>query len=250
MGDLRLVKDYFFGFLGVSTNHFVMKKFMIWIGYFFLGILVVIVLYLGTDFLLSRMSSRSSKKPQHTDQTIAVYLLSNGVHTDIVLPIRHKLMDWTQVFPVENTVGVRRDHNWVAIGWGDKGFYLNTPEWKDLSAKTALIAALGVGETALHVTYYNQLNIGQYCRLTHINASQYQLLIDYIVNSLQKDDDNKPLLITTDAQYGSDDAFYEAEGAYNLFFSCNTWTNKALKHAQMPAGVWTVRSSGVLWHYP
>jgi len=87
------------------------------------------------------------------------------------------------------------------------------------------------------------------CHKVTIDRSQYKALRDYILAALDTGSDGKPILIQTNAQYGQDDAFYEAKGAYNLFFSCNTWTNKALKKANMPSGIWTVFDKGVLRHY-
>jgi hypothetical protein len=34
-----------------------------------------------------------------------------------------------------------------------------------------------------------------------------------------------------------------------MFYSCNTWTNEALKKANMPAGIWATLDKGILSHY-
>ncbi|MVZ63066.1 TIGR02117 family protein [Sphingobacterium humi] len=221
---------------------------MLSLAYIILGLILFAGLYFGADAVLSRIKLHP-KSEASKEQEITVYVLSNGVHTDIVLPIRNAWQDWTQVFPIANTKGKNANQQYMAVGWGDKGFYLNTPEWKDLTLKTALIAGFGIGETALHITYYSQMQENELCFRTSISSKQYQILRDYILNALDKDAEGNPILIETNAQYGLDDAFYEAKGAYNLFFSCNTWTNRALKKANMPSGVWTVFDKGVLRHY-
>lgn len=73
-----------------------------------------------------------------------IHLLSNNVHTDIVCSVKSNLIDLMAVFPSTNIISRDNTYQWVGIGWGDKGFYLNTPEWKDLTEKTALVAALGI----------------------------------------------------------------------------------------------------------
>lgn len=219
------------------------------IGYALLGLLLFIIVYFAADFILSRIPASRSLMGYARDG-ITVYVLSNGVHTDIVLPVRQDSIDWNDVFPYENTKGQDSLQRWVAIGWGDKGFYLNTPEWKDLKLKTALVAGLGIGESVLHVTYYKQMQENQYCRKTMITRAQYSRLVSYVLTSVEKDDQGKTILVETNAQYNNDDAFYEANGAYTLLYSCNTWTNDALKYANMPAGVWTVFDKGILRHYP
>jgi len=115
--------------------------------------------------------------------------------------------------------------------------------------KTALIAGLGIGETALHITYYKNMVEDDLCYKIQIDTNQYNAIKDYVLEALDKDENGKPILIKTNAQYGDDDAFYEAKGAYNLFYSCNTWSNVALKKANMPSAVWTVFDTGILRHY-
>lgn len=224
-----------------------MKKIMMVILYIFIGLIGFAAIYFAADFILSRISANHNDNNQN--KNITAYILSNGVHTDIVLPMKNELQDWTEIFPLENTKGNAQDHNFVSIGWGDKGFYLNTPEWKDLILKTALIAGLGIGETALHITYYKNMVEDELCYKIQIDTNQYNAIKDYVLQALDKDENGKPILIKTNAQYGDDDAFYEAKGAYNLFYSCNTWSNAALKKANMPSAVWTVFDTGILRHY-
>jgi len=82
-----------------------------------------------------------------------------------------------------------------------------------------------------------------------IDSVQYQTLIDFVKSSLEYSVENQPIVIRTNAQYGDSDAFYEAKGAYSMFYSCNTWTNEALKKANMPAGIWATLDKGILSHY-
>lgn len=211
------------------------------------GLLLFVALYFGADAILSRISTNlniKSMPPQYE-----VYVLSNGVHTDIVMPIKSDIIHWDSIFSFSNTLKPDSSWRYVAIGWGDKGFYLNTPEWKDLTAKTAFVAATGIGETALHVTYYNNMKEDSLCYKIRIEKYQFEQLKSHVLQSLDYDSQHKPILINTKAQYGNSDAFYEAKGAYSMFYSCNTWTNQGLKRANMPSGIWTVFDKGILRHY-
>ncbi|WP_156305855.1 TIGR02117 family protein [Sphingobacterium endophyticum] len=223
------------------------KKMMMFLLYVITGILGFAALYFAADFIFSRIPANSNDP--NSKKEITAYILSNGVHTDIVLPVKNEFEDWTKIFPIENTKGKSMNNSYISIGWGDKGFYLNTPEWKDLTLKTALIAGFGIGETALHVTYYKNMVENDLCYKIQIDSIQYSILKNYIIDALDKDAEGKPILIHTNAQYGDNDAFYEAKGAYSLFYSCNTWSNSALKKANMPSGMWTVFDKGILQHY-
>ncbi len=225
-----------------------LKKMMIFLLYLFGGIIAFLLIYLAADYIFSRVKGYNSIE-QKLEKNIIIYVMSNGVHTDLVFPVMNTQMDWKTLFPLENNKGSDKNYDFVAIGWGDKGFYLNTPEWKDLTIKTALIAGLGLGETALHITYHEHIQENELCYQVHIDSIQYQKLITYVVTALERDLDDQAIVIETDAQYGDNDAFYEAQGSYSLFYSCNTWTNIALKEANLPSAYWTVFDKGILRHY-
>lgn len=218
------------------------------IGKVILGVIAFAILYFMADAILSRIPG-STAMHKEGPKDIGIYLMSNGVHTDIVLPVSHEMMEWSAVFPFENTRGQNPNQRYVGIGWGDKDFYLNTPEWRDLKLSTALVAALGVGEAAMHVTYYYQVQEDDLCYQVMIDRNQYRIITTYILESLERDVSGNSIPIETTAHYDDNDAFYEAKGAYNLFFSCNTWANNMLKEAGLPAGVWTVLDTGILRHY-
>lgn len=216
--------------------------------YFIAALLLFILLYFASDAILSRIPAY--KKEISDSQTkYTIYLLSNDVHTDLVLPVQTNIVDWRTIFSTENNKSKETNYAWVGIGWGDKGFYLNTPEWKDLTFKTAFVAAVGIGETALHVTYHPEMIENNLCYKIEINEEQYKILMRYVLESLETKDDKEPILIQTTAQYGNTDAFYEALGSYSMFYSCNTWTNNALKKANLPSGIWTVFDKGILRWY-
>jgi len=225
-----------------------MRKIIIGAAYFIGSLVTFALLYFAADAILSRISASSPNTPTSSDK-YNVYVLSNGVHTDLVFPVKTDIIDWLTIFPPGNNLSKDSTYQYIAIGWGDKGFYLNTPEWKDLSVKTALVAALGLGETALHVTYYKHMQEDSLCYKVAIDSVQFVALKNYVLKSYVKNSVDKPILIETTAQYGNSDSFYEANGAYSMFHSCNTWANTGLKTAGMPAAMWTVFDTGILRHY-
>ena len=224
-----------------------MKKILKVLLYILITLILIVFIYWLSERVLSRISAHRENSVLPKD--ITVYIMSNGVHTDLVFPVKNNLIDWTHLFPLINNKGKDTTYTYMGIGWGDKGFYLNTPEWKDLKASTAFVAATGIGETALHITYHKSVEENELCYKYMIDTVQYQTLIDFVKSSLEYDTENKPIVINTSAQYGDSDAFYEAIGSYSMFYSCNTWTNEALKKANMPAGIWATLDNGILSHY-
>ena len=211
-----------------------------------LGFIGFLLIYILTAFLLPKISVNSDVSAK--GKTIPIYILSNGVHTDIVLPVKNDLYDWSQKVKFENTIAKDSTAQFVAFGWGDKGFYLETPTWDDLKFSTAFKAASGLGNSAIHATFYRSLKENSRCRLIMVSDEEYRKLIRFIHDSFQLNSDDY-IKIETDAVYGKNDAFYEAKGSYSLFHTCNTWANNALKAANQKAALWTPTDTGILKHY-
>jgi uncharacterized protein (TIGR02117 family) len=186
---------------------------------------------------------------ERSGDDVTAYILSNGVHTDIVMPVRTNAMDWTRDVSFANTTGQDSSAAWVGFGWGDKGFYLETPTWGDLTARIAFKAMFGLGNSAMHATFHQQLEEGPICKRMTMSHAQYQRLVIYIRNSFAYDEQGRTQAIITHANYGSTDAFYEGVGSYSLFHTCNTWANNALKACGQRACWWTPLDTGILRQY-
>lgn len=212
-------------------------------------LLGAIIIYILAGLLLPLIPV--NEKPTTEPKNIEIFLLTNGIHTDIVMPIKNEIVDWSKDIPFDNIRSKSNDFNYLAIGWGDKGFYLDTPTWADLKASTAIKAAFWLGESAMHCTYYKEINqnTGEDYRKIMITEQQYRDLVQYIKNGFDRDKNGNFILIPTDAVYGDNDAFYEAKESYNFTKTCNTWVNTALKIAGQKAAVWTATDKGIFRHY-
>lgn len=195
-----------------------------------------ILFYLLIAFVFSRISL-SGREDANKD--IAIYILTNGVHSDLVVPIQSDVYDWSQQVSAKYTRSQRTDFTYLALGWGDKGFYLETPEWKDLKPSVAFKAVTGLNSTAMHATFYTKLTEGEDCIKIWLSKDQYRNLVRYITHRFRKDENDRFILIPTDAVYGDDDVFYEAKGRYHLFYTCNTWTNEGLRVCGQKNCLWT-----------
>jgi len=206
----------------------------------------IIALYLLAAFCLSRITV--DREPV-TSNDVEIYILTNGVHTDIVVPVRNGQMDWSKEITFGNTTAKDSTMKYLAVGWGDRGFYLETPTWADLKFKTAFRAAFGLSNTAIHATFYRRMKESESCKKIQISNAQYARLIDFISDSLQKDENGHAMCIKTNANYGDNDAFYEATGSYSMFTTCNSWANSALKVSGQRACLWTAFDTGIFLKY-
>lgn len=216
------------------------------------GILVVIgllILYALAVWLLPYIAV--NKDADKTgDKDISIYIKTNGVHTDIVVPVKNNRMDWTRLIKYENTDARDTTMQYVGIGWGDKGFYLQTPEWKDLKFSVAFKAMFHLGSSAVHATFYKQIITGDNCKEIKISNTEYDQLVHYIKTTFQTNTAGNSIHITSvNDGYGATDAFYEANGKYDLFHTCNTWANNALKSCGQRACLWTALDGGIFYQY-
>lgn len=211
-----------------------------------LGFILFLLIYVLTAFVLSRISV---KEEVSAPDEIDIYLLTNGIHSDIVVPSITDQVNW---FSKLDHLGSKIDttsFNYLAFGWGDKGFYLNTPSWSELKASTALKATIGVSGTAIHATYYEKMVEDENCTKISISKEQYARLIQYLNSSFDLDSKGSFIQIETDATKSELDAFYEATGRYSLFNTCNSWTNKGLKASGQKACVWTAFQKPIFLQY-
>jgi uncharacterized protein (TIGR02117 family) len=213
---------------------------------FVLFIVVFLLLYGLSAYVLSIIPVNNNMSEHKKEYTI--YIKSNGVHTDLVLPIKTDLKDWSERIKFENIKSKDSTHQFLAFGWGDKGFYLDTPEWSDLKFSTAFKAAFNLGTSAMHTTFYKQIQETESCVKIAVSKEHYQKLVAFIEASFQYDTNGNPIFIQA-ITYGKNDSFYEAHRTYNLFYTCNTWANQALKKAHMKAAFWTPADKGIFYHY-
>ena len=167
-----------------------------------------------------------------------VYVASNGVHLDLIIPRE-------LVHP--DLIGRLDPPEWVqflAFGWGDKEFYINTPTWDDFKLITALRALFTNSEAAVHVVWLKngstdwiELSV---CPEQVIQLNQY-LVTTFAVGATGQ------LIKIEAAGYSSNDRFYQAVGNFSIFQTCNQWVNKGLKTAKVKTSVWSPFDKGVLY---
>ena len=200
------------------------------------ALLALPLLYLLAALMLGHIVREPPRAAAIRD--ITVYLLDNGVHTDLALPLNNAVFDWTTVIDPADARQLYFPLDYVAFGWGDRAFDLETPQWRDMKVATAFKAVAGLGDTVIHVTFLPQLQATPNSVAIDVSADEYRALAASIVASLQTDSAGRAQVIAGRA-YGDNDAFYAARGSYSLFNTCNSWTNHRLKAAGLKHVFWT-----------
>lgn len=207
----------------------------------------LVILYAVAALVLGILPVNRDFRP--TPGGTEMFVCSNGVHTDFVLPVATPVIDWSRRFPARDFAGPVGGFDHLGIGWGNLDFYRSTPRWSDFRLGTALRALSGDGPSALHVQYRPAPGPLERCGRLTIDARQYRALADYIDGSLLGSAAGDAA-IPSASGYGATDAFYTAVGRFSVTETCNAWIGQGLKAAGLPSGIWTPFAFLVLGHLP
>jgi uncharacterized protein (TIGR02117 family) len=201
--------------------------------------------YLAAAFVLGRAAVNADWRP--TPGGRAVYLDSNGVHVDLVLPALIDGRDLREDYPLEHP---DRDAQWISFGWGDRGFFLDAAEWQNLTLGTALRATLLPTPTLMHVDYDRWAPLpDEDCVRVEVSEVELARLLAWVDAGFARDEAGRPIRIEGAGYRRSsggppdgafaDNAFFEARGSYHLFRTCNEWTRQGLEQAGIRAPIWS-----------
>ncbi|WP_082455408.1 TIGR02117 family protein [Hymenobacter sp. AT01-02] len=199
-------------------------------------------------FLLTGTLVPVNRKFRQTPDGVPVFVVSNGFHTDVVLPLReHRtgtywLTELNQ--PTFNTRFGR--HQYVAFGWGNEGFYLGSMGGKFPGPK-AVVGALFPSRTLMHVGFYPTApDSGARVVPLRISPEEYRRLASYVRQSFQLDT-LKQYQLRQATGYTSHDFFFRSQGRYHALRTCNDWTNHALRQAGIRAALKAPLAASVLF---
>lgn len=178
-------------------------------------------------------------------QGTIVYLADNGVHADIIMPVKANGLDWAPLIPKSDFAAVQIDMRWLAFGSGEQHVYLNTPTWWDIRPSTIWSALTG-GKRVMHVEYV--ASPGYAAREIRLRPEEYRRLWAAIRADFALDSKGRPIRIAHPG-YGPSDAFYRASGKESMFHTCNSWAGRWLRLAGVKTSLWSPFVEGLVWRY-
>lgn len=197
-----------------------------------LAVLAVIVAgYAGAGLIGGAIPVNAGWRPPA--RGVPVYLESNGVHVSLVLPKVAAGVDWRGWAPGADLADPRYaayDH--IAIGWGERTFFLDTPTWAQVRLGTILHAAIGSDASLLHVEHVPAPTPGDRTRVVTLRPQEYRRLAMTIRASAAP-------VRRTFRGYGANDVFYAGTGHYSAWNTCNAWVGAALAQSGVRIGLWT-----------
>lgn len=212
----------------------ILKKLLKWVSYF----LSIPIIYLVLSLVLSFITI--NRKTEKQDSSKSIYLNTNGIHLDIVIPkdeVDSLLLSGLYHKPFER---------YLSFGWGDENFYLNTQNWSDLTFGNAFKAVFLKSSTLMHVTRYRSKQ-SDWIEIKVTNAELDKL--NHYIYSTFRVDENGQKIILKNKGYTRIDDFYKANGSYSCFKTCNTWVNSGFKESGLRSCLWTPFDFGLMNKY-
>ena len=179
------------------------------------------------------------------EQGITIYLANNGIHSDIVMPVKAQGLDWAPYLPKSDFAAPHPDAEWVAFGSGEERVYLETPRWRDIRPRTIWSALTG-GRRVMHVEWVS--NPSYVDRSIRLRPEEYRRLWAAVRADFRLGADGRPIRIAHPG-YGQSDAFYWATGKFHALKTCNSWAADRLRVAGVKTSVWPPFAQGLAWRY-
>lgn len=220
---------------------FIFRKIGSFIALSFEVFFALIFIYLLTYVILSRVTTNSELVKE--EKAYAIFVSTNGVHTDFIVPIHSELFDWEKELDMHQALQIDTFQTHFAIGWGDKNFFLKTKNWSDLTAGTAFKAMFGLGEGAMHLVLCCPKDLDQTTiRKILLTRNQFLQLTNYIKDSFKGKFGSHQRIL--EHPYGDYHFYFDSKYTYSMVYTCNSWTNDGLKAAGQKACYWTPFKDG------
>jgi uncharacterized protein (TIGR02117 family) len=178
-------------------------------------------------------------------QGTTVYIADNGIHADLVMPVKADGLDWAPLVPKSDFAAADPNARWIAFGSGEERVYLNTPSWWDITPRT-IWSALAGGKRVMHVEYVASPSYAG--REIRLRPEEYRRLWAAIRADFQLDARGRPQHLAHPG-YGCCDAFYQATGKASAIRTCNSWVADRLRLAGVKTSVWPPFVQGLVWRY-
>ncbi len=163
---------------------------------------------------------------QYPDYEERVFVIDHGIHTGLVM----ETADILSTLGLENSI--YRKYRFVEIGRGDAGFY----QQEEPESSTTLSALFLSTPAVLHMRGYNLFPYQRYplsqTLEVRLSSAALQKLVDAVAASFAMNEG-----VAVEIAEGNDkrSRFFEANGSYHLFYTCNNWTAEMIELAGYPA---------------
>lgn len=197
------------------------------------------VVALGLLLVLGIGRGDPSVFPPRAGDEVAIFLVSNGFHSGLVLPRAEAQASAGRegrgaVVSVATRFGY---YPWIEVGWGDEAFYREVPTLEAINWRLGLLAILGLGSgSVVHVVGVEgdprEMFGGADLVRIGLSPQGFGRLLAELDASFARGPDQMPSALGA-GLYGPS-LFYRGVGRVSAFNVCNHWTARLLGAAGVP----------------
>ncbi|WP_303311204.1 DUF2459 domain-containing protein [Hymenobacter sp. BT730] len=186
-------------------------------------------------FLLFLLTGTVVPRNRHFSQTpdgIPLYVVSNGFHTEVMVPLREPRTQRDWLLTLQDTALSRRfsHYQYISFGWGNEGFYRASYGGR-FPGPNIILRALLPAPALVHVSFYPSAPpAARRVVGLHLSEEQYRRLCSQLLTAFQLAGPTQPIRSTAPG-YTTHDIFFQGTGRYHAFRTCNDWTNRSLATA-------------------
>jgi uncharacterized protein (TIGR02117 family) len=180
---------------------------------------------------------------QQPKDGIDIFVETNGVHVSIIVPISIAGEDLSDLIRPEHLSQKELYGTHAMIGWGHGGVYRNAKTWADVKSGDVASAFFGSDDTLLHIYHLINPKPAPYRKKIKVSVKQYRSIISQIRGTFLLNGNGQSI---ANPAYGPNNLFYNANGRYTAFNTCNSWSGHILKNAGIRTGIWTPMAGGLM----
>lgn len=195
-----------------------------------LGAAVLLLLIVLT--LATARGGDASLYPPAPGKGVAIYLVDNGFHSDVVAP-REALMAYGG--PIAKATALTTTDPWVTIGWGDARFYEEQTPWQGrildgvralFGGRPTIVHLEGVAGDPMHA--WRDVTV----RRIWLTPEGLRALVRRADRAFALGPDGGP--IVAPVAHDPAEGFFKSGERFSLFHLCNHWTAELLNAAGLP----------------
>jgi uncharacterized protein (TIGR02117 family) len=177
-------------------------------------------------------------------------LVIGGIHTDLLIPLTPDVRA-RFAFAERAGVPVRAEGaEWLLVGWGAREFYTTAGTYADITASAVFSGV--TGDTAvMRFEVVGPILDPAAVDMILLDAAQLGALLGQMEAALARDDLGQPIALDHPG-FSPTDAFFAAEGGFNILRTCNVWVGEVMAAAGIPFGAWTPTPQAMrlaLWRF-
>ncbi|MCM0591147.1 MAG: TIGR02117 family protein [Gloeotrichia echinulata IR180] len=227
-----------------NTNNSGVHRLLCRCSRYFFGFVLSSLALLAIGLLIPRKWGTYS----HAHCDVDICVANRGIHSDIIVPTRNYVFDWTIYISLDRIGGIDNyhDYKYLSFGWGERDFYMTTPTLAYLNLSTTFRALFLPTPSIIYVQGYQLIPDYLEVKCIKVNQTDYLNLMEFIQATFEQDAQGRKIRLGNG--HTANAGFYAAVGSYSILRNCNTWTAEGLRKADVNTPLWDGLPAGIMLH--